>query len=164
MNEFVVHGRARPAGALKVGVRGDGRAFLHHRDGRELSDFKNGVRHEAGLGMRGAAPWQGPVFVIARFYFTRPQGHFGTGRNAGVLKASAPTHPTTRANGDADKLARGLLDALTGICFRDDSQVAVLMVTKHFADTGGARVEVTLGECAVHEAGRAGRVTNERSA
>ena len=44
------------------------------------------------------------------FRFPRPRSHFGTGRNAGQLKPSAPFYVRTRP--DLDKLARAVGDAL----------------------------------------------------
>ena len=57
-------------------------------------------------------PVPGPVCVDLEFYFRRPKNHFGTGKNAHTLKDSVPYHPCSR--GDVDKLARAVLDALTG--------------------------------------------------
>jgi Holliday junction resolvase RusA-like endonuclease len=58
-------------------------------------------------------PLTGACDVDLRFYFDRPQSHYGTGRNAGVLKASAPIYPCTRGIGDGDKLVRACFDAMT---------------------------------------------------
>ncbi len=44
--------------------------------------------------------------------------------------------------GDADKLSRSVLDALTGICYADDVQVTDLRVTKRYAARSGARIVV----------------------
>lgn len=44
--------------------------------------------------------------------------------------------------GDADKLARSCLDALTGICWTDDVQVSELLVTKRYAAEPGVRIVV----------------------
>lgn len=73
-------------------------------------------------------PLAGPVNLSLTFYVQRPKGHYGTGRNADKLKDSAPSLPTTKP--DALKLARGTEDALTGIVYRDDSQVVDLRVRK----------------------------------
>ena len=51
-----------------------------------------------------------PVEIFIDFLFHRPQAHYGTGRNEGNLKPSAPTFPTTRTTGDIDKLCRSTLD------------------------------------------------------
>ncbi len=44
--------------------------------------------------------------------------------------------------GDADKLARSVLDALTGIAWDDDVQVVDLHATKAWGDVPGARIRV----------------------
>lgn len=61
------------------------------------------------------------VKVAAWFCFPRPKS---------VSKKIE--HKTTKP--DLDKLARSLLDALTGIVFDDDSQVMEMHVSKHFGD------------------------------
>ncbi|MCX4550539.1 MULTISPECIES: RusA family crossover junction endodeoxyribonuclease [unclassified Streptomyces] len=63
------------------------------------------VRH------RGWAPLTGPLEASMVFSFTRPKSHFGTGRNAGVLKPSAPIRPDVMP--DLSKLARSTEDAIT---------------------------------------------------
>lgn len=52
----------------------------------------------------------GPVEVIMVAYFARPKSHYGSGRNAGVLKPGAPFWVTTKP--DTDKVQRALGDAL----------------------------------------------------
>jgi Holliday junction resolvase RusA-like endonuclease len=83
---------------------------------------------------------EGPLGLAVVFNITRPKGHFGTGRNAGALKDSAPYWPTVKP--DATKLLRGLEDALTGVVWRDDAQVVEQAVTKRYAEREGARVVV----------------------
>jgi Holliday junction resolvase RusA-like endonuclease len=87
--------------------------------------------------------WRGPVSLWIVFTFTRPASHYGTGRNAGALKASAPGWPIGRNTGDIDKLQRSTLDALTAAgVFHDDSQVFAADVVKMWG-AGGARIQVT---------------------
>lgn len=73
-----------------------------------------------------------PVLVFVYFYFERTKGDYGTGRNAGVLKASAPKHYTKKP--DVDKLIRAILDALTGIVWADDKQVFAITARKLYCD------------------------------
>lgn len=75
----------------------------------------------------------GPVFVWARFVFPRLKGHYGTGRNARILKESAPYWVTTKP--DTDKCQRALGDVLTfsGIV-RDDSQIVRWEAEKVYGD------------------------------
>lgn len=82
----------------------------------------------------------GPVRLDAVFVMPRPKHHFGTGRNAGRLKASAPVYCCTRP--DLDKLLRALLDGLvdSGL-IRDDDQVVEVVARKHYG-APAAHVEV----------------------
>ena len=85
----------------------------------------------------------GPVAVTLDVYLPRPASHYGTGRNTGRLRPSAPLWPTSRRLGDADKHARSALDALTGIVYTDDSLVVALHVYKTYSDAThpvGARI------------------------
>ena len=85
----------------------------------------------------------GAVSVTLDFLLPRPKGHLGTGRNAGVLRESAPVDPLSKP--DLDKLARAVLDALTGIAWVDDAQVTDLVAAKRFSprpDQAGVHVRV----------------------
>lgn len=53
------------------------------------------------------------------FHMPRPKSHYGTGRNASVLKPAAPTICHTKKP-DIDNLRKLLMDALTGILWKDD--------------------------------------------
>jgi len=65
----------------------------------------------------------GPVKLTLTFYMLRIKGHYGTGKKASILKATAPKYHTVKP--DMTKLERSTEDALTGIIWRDDSQVAM---------------------------------------
>lgn len=84
----------------------------------------------------------GPVAVRVTFYFPRPKYHFGTGKNAGLLKAGAPVYQTT--NPDVDKCVRSTFDALTtaGV-WRDDNLAADISARKMFDTLPGASVRIT---------------------
>lgn len=88
----------------------------------------------------------GPVAVAITFYLPRPAGHYGTGRNAGRLRPSAPAYPAVKP--DVDKLERATLDGLTtGKAYEDDARVVDLSSRKRYADPAagipvGAAIEV----------------------
>lgn len=67
-------------------------------------------------------PLEGAVAVRLRFVMPRPK--------------STPKRFTPPAvkRPDADKLARAVFDALTGVCWRDDSQVVDLHASKRLAE------------------------------
>ena len=63
------------------------------------------------------------------FHFRRPKSHL---TSKGALTKAAPLFPTGRQIGDTDKLIRSVCDALTGICWYDDSQVVDISAKKRF--------------------------------
>jgi crossover junction endodeoxyribonuclease RusA len=86
----------------------------------------------------GRIYWDGAAAsVTAVFLLPRPQGHYGTGRNSGTIRPSAPPFPAGRP--DLDKLLRSTLDGLTeaGV-WRDDAQVASIYAAKQYARPGVA--------------------------
>lgn len=97
------------------------------------------VKLRAEQAMRGLPPLTGPVEILADFALKRPKHHYGTGRNASTLKPSAPFWCETAP--DADKLARAIGDALTGVVFRDDAQVSRWTIWKRYG-TPGADITV----------------------
>ena len=91
----------------------------------------------------------GPLTLTVYFYLPRPKAHYGTGRNAGALKPSAPAEHLTMP--DLDKLQRAVGDALTRLAWRDDSQIVAWHAYKHYATTDhpvGAQITIQeLGRC-----------------
>jgi len=73
--------------------------------------------------MSGFEVKNGPVSIGVTFYMPRLKSHFGTGKNSERVKDSAPTYHISKP--DLDKLIRCVKDALTGIAWKDDSQVCV---------------------------------------
>lgn len=87
-----------------------------------------------------------PVVVGVAFYLARPKGHYGTGRSAGEVKASAPQRPAVTP--DLDKLLRSTLDGLgEGGLWTDDSQVVSVVAEKWYVcaefTVPGARIVVS---------------------
>ena len=127
--QFFVHGLPVPQGSKKV-IRGN---VIEMADAR-LRSWRQDVASAAKNAMtqEGAEAGIEPVDVRLMFFLPRPQGHYGTGKNANRLKPSAP--PTPAVHPDLDKLVRSVLDALTGIAFRDDKQVVSLTAAKLYSD------------------------------
>ena len=131
---FHVYGQPVAQGSKRV-IRGN---LIEMADAR-LRSWRQDVAAVASEQMTDR-PWQGPVMVTISFYMVRPKAHFGTGKNAEKLKPQAPAYPATHP--DIDKLARSVLDALTGICFHDDRQVVALALGKFYAESPGMDCEV----------------------
>lgn len=83
----------------------------------------------------------GPVEVYVRFSFPRPRSHYGTGRNVGRIKDSAPQFHAVAP--DLDKLQRALGDVLTqSQVIRDDCLIASWNAKKGYASEPSVYVEV----------------------
>lgn len=90
----------------------------------------------------GLAMLDEAVKVQITFFFPRPDGHYGTGRNAGVLKDSSPLYPE-KTGEDLDKLARACLDALTGIVWKDDRRVVTLPIKRRYSPQARMEMKIT---------------------
>jgi Holliday junction resolvase RusA-like endonuclease len=122
-------------------TRGGGMVIIE--DNPKAGDWKKEVARNAAEAMVAARQdelWDGPLGLALVFTRMRPKGHFGTGRNAGVLKPGAPAHPTTKP--DTTKLVRGVEDAMTGVIWRDDAQVVEQSVMKRYGSPEGVQVRV----------------------
>lgn len=136
---FVVYGTPAPQGSKRGFYNQKTKRVNIVEDSKRVRPWKEAVK-EMALSARGlteddslADPIAGPVVVSVRFYLPRPRSHFGTGRNAGTVKASAPTFPAVVP--DLDKLVRSTLDALTeaGLIV-DDKQIVGLNAIKRYPD------------------------------
>lgn len=125
--------------------QGSKRAILHKTTGRpivvessaKVKPWREDVKWSAltEREQRRHTTFEAAVAVLVHFRLPRPKGHYGTGRNAGIVKPAAPARPTVKP--DLDKLARSTLDALKEArVYRDDSQVVELLVAKSYGDPG----------------------------
>lgn len=146
MIAFTVHGVPVPQGSKKVVPTHAGPRAIETNEAK-LRPWRSAVAFEAQQAMHGRELLTGPVSLKAELVFPRPKSHYGSGRNAQVLKGSAPMYVATKP--DADKLARSLGDSLTGICFRDDSQIAWVSVWKVYGEPARAVIEVAEIDAAV---------------
>ena len=81
----------------------------------------------------------GPVAIALTFAFPRPKAHY---RKDGTVRENAPLFVVTTP--DIDKAVRSTLDALTGICFANDNQVADLPGVRKIYTNGGGYVNVVV--------------------
>lgn len=143
---IVVPGQAEPQGSKRAFVPKGGTRPVLVEDNKRLRSWRMDVRammgracHDAGV--EGIPFPQGvPVAVTMVMYVSRPQGHYGSGKNARSLKPSAPAIPATGF--DCDKCARSLGDAGTGVFWHDDRQIAEWHVFRRYAEDGRVRTAV----------------------
>jgi Holliday junction resolvase RusA-like endonuclease len=113
------------------------RAIITNDAGPKAKAWAAVVTHEAFAAMAGRPPLDGPLRAYVEFYLPRPKAH-STKKG---LRPNRPMHSASKPDGD--KLARCALDALTGVVFRDDAQLADIRIVKRYADvTVGARFTV----------------------
>ena len=146
MISFFVPGTPVPQGSMQAFVAG-GRAVVVQGGSKgrraSLAGWRADVREAAERSMNGAPPLGGAVAMMVWFWFQRPASHYGTGRNAETLKSSAPEAHSGAP--DLDKLVRAVLDAMSGVVFADDKQVAWVEAQKGWGLPGtvGANVRAT---------------------
>jgi Holliday junction resolvase RusA-like endonuclease len=141
--EFFVPGQSRPAGSKG--------AFNHPKTGKIIVTHANkktkgwmdSVKWFAMQETNSMVPLTEAVCLTLLFLRDRPKSHYGSGRNADRLKSSAPIYCTTVP--DLTKLTRAVEDALTGIVWKDDSQVVRQDTDKRYcAGTEKAGVNIII--------------------
>ena len=114
---------------------------------KKVKPWRDAVRGQAADAW-GYRSLDEPVHVRMVFTFARPVSHYRTGRNAALLRDSAPTAPAGMP--DLSKLIRSTEDALTDAgVWRDDARVVAVSACKVYAgehpdalDTPGAVIRV----------------------
>lgn len=122
----VVEGEVRGQGSKKMVP---GNRFIDDND-KTLRPWRQAVQAAAVEAIREMHPDATrplfprgtPLAVHMTFTFRRPGSHYGSGRNANVLKPGAPTHHIGFP--DCDKAQRAILDALTSAGVWDDDKQA----------------------------------------
>lgn len=152
--KFFVAGTPAPMGSKKGFVvkdkrTGKQRAIITDDNKPQRRRWANAVSSKASEVMNGGKLIDGPVRVVITYLFSRPKSHYGTGRNAGTLKNSAPTYHSQSP--DLDKLIRCTNDALTKIVFGDDRQIASLSAAREWTESQeGAWIRIIPMESTTH--------------
>ena len=108
-----------------------------------LSAWRQDVAAMASRALDGK-PWDptAPMRVTIAMRFTRPASHFTASL---TLRKGAPSDKTSKP--DIDKLLRAVLDACTGVVWRDDAQVYHVDVRKEWTvGAPGCDVVAVAGE------------------
>lgn len=141
---FVVYGVAQPAGskrgfAIKRGGQFTGQVAISDANPKSRN-WKQEVTHAAMNACQPAneAPFMFshdvPIRATFEFHVPRPKGHF---RTNGTLKDWAMrAKPTVKP--DVLKLARGIEDACSKVCYPDDAQITTEQLSKRYCPVGCA--------------------------
>ena len=133
VTRFTVYGEAAPQGSKRGFVikRANGsHGVAMVESSREVKSWRQQVAAAACQARASHKLATGPIRLELHFFRSRPKTHYGSGKRATRVKDSAPRYPVSKP--DVDKLTRAIGDALTGILWRDDSQVVSLVACKHW--------------------------------
>ena len=120
MTAFSCDGNPVPQGSMKV-ING----HILHSQGSALAVWRSTIALSARFA--GAKPLDGPMGIEVTFRVRRPK----------TVKRDYPSVAP-----DLDKYIRACLDALTGICYIDDSQIVQISSRKVYSDTPGADIKI----------------------
>jgi Holliday junction resolvase RusA-like endonuclease len=133
---LVVFGAAMPQGSKSGFIRGGKVVMVEGGPGANREAFKDWRSAVAAAGRdwqaeHGSVLLDEPLGLTAVFHLPKP--------------SSAPKWKLwARGRPDVDKLARTVLDALTGVLWVDDSRVVSLHVQKPYAIDGPPRAEIVV--------------------
>ena len=120
--KIIVHGVPGPQGSKRyVGQSKAGRAIMIESSSK-VRPWREAVSYAVRAARHETPPIDEPVYATMVFTFLRPRSHYRTGKNAHLLRRTAPIGPGTKP--DLSKLLRSTEDAITsGGGWRDDALV-----------------------------------------
>lgn len=136
--EFSVPGLPAPQGSKRHVGKG-----VMIESSKHVKPWREAVKWAAKEAMEKSG-WNtehGHVYAVMSFYFARPKSHYGTGKNAAVLKEDAPDYVGKKP--DLSKLVRSTEDALVDVgAIKDDSLIVEMVARKEFGDNQGAKIQL----------------------
>ena len=140
MLDIVIPGTPRPQGSMAL-ITNKATGIPFGKYSQTTIQHRNAMVDLLRDEWMGADPCLRPVAVRIGFVFAHPKSHYGTGRNAEMLKPGAPKWHYQMP--DADKLTRLVCDALSisGV-IRDDRQVSLLRASKLWGPWAGTHLEM----------------------
>lgn len=127
MIQFTVYGTPQPQGSARAFYKAGMRRPIVTSDNAKLKPWRQEVSGTAAA--LNCELLHGAIVVSVDFFFKRPR-----------TAKKDRTRPTVRP--DIDKLSRGILDGLSGILFKDDSQVVSLRATKYYGEPERAQIVI----------------------
>ena len=127
--KFTAYGVPQPGGSKKGFVNPRNGRVIIVEDAKRNKSWRESVL-QAALPHAPKSPLTGPLSVVVTFCMPRPKNHYRTGKNSHLLRPDAPEWHTKKP--DATKLWRSTEDALTGIIWADDSQIARQAIVKTY--------------------------------
>ena len=137
---FFVEGKPIPKGNHRAFIRGS-KAIVTDTQGGNLSDWEAAIRNAARSVFQYGVVTDRSVILELTFHFLHPKNHFTPkGKETSRFRMYHIVKP------DADKLTRAVGDALTGVVYRDDSQVMYNKIKKVYDCKQGVMISIYIGE------------------
>lgn len=140
--KIIVWGEPVPQGRPKFARIGN---HVHTYDPAKSKNYKQLVRFwvtQALKKMDGWKPQENALCVVLTFYMGIPTSW---NKNKRVGASVGQIRPIGKRTNDADNLAKGVLDACTGLLWVDDAIITDLTIRKRYT-AELARVEIELSE------------------
>ncbi len=127
--EFWVYGTPAPQGSRKPMISPKGKPYHIESSGKTLKPWRQDIARTA-MAARTAHGFslvdEGAVELHVRFELPRPK----------ALRKRPSQLDDAAKRPDVDKLLRGLMDAIKGVLYADDSQVVSVYAQKRVAEPG----------------------------
>ncbi len=142
-----VFGQPAPQGSKRAFVhKSTGRAVVIESSHERVKSWRQAVVEATRAALNGQGPFTTPVEMWVTFWMPRPKSHYRTGKNAHLLRDTAPLHPGGMP--DLSKLIRATEDALTdaGAIADDALIVSYEQLRKAYVTNGllpGAHITIT---------------------
>lgn len=120
---FIIHAIPKAQGRARAARFGK---FVKIHDDPKSAAYKENFA--AQVAMQKPVLMLEPLKVTLLFFLPRPKGHY---KKSGELTKSAPAMHSSKP--DIDNLQKAALDALKGICWRDDTQIWSISATKSYS-------------------------------
>lgn len=130
---FTIPGRIGGKGRARAFVRGGKIGLFTPQKTRSQEAI---VRQLASLEMRGALPMVGPLGLHIRMVRNYPQS-WSNAKRATVWVTGKP---------DCDNVLKLISDAMNGIVYADDAQIAQVLVSRMYSNRGGEFVYVGVAQ------------------
>lgn len=134
---FTVYGLPAPQGSKRHVGNG-----VMIESSKKVKPWRQDVKQAALDTIAGHPDWtplDGPLVASMTFTFARPKSHYRTGRNAHLLRDTAPARP--HGMPDLSKILRSTEDALKDVIWADDALVVgYIHLGKFYAGTDAADV------------------------
>ena len=135
MMELIINEVPKPQPRPRITVRGK---YAHAYEPKDITQYKRLVAMKYRLAHKQQLPLTGALSVDVRFYRPVQKSISKAERQRRLLGQSLPT-----VKPDIDNYVKAILDALNGLAFKDDSQIAVLYARKIYSDKPRTEIEIT---------------------